>query len=96
MQKFRSTAKFLSNSPSNLSFEEHPVRPTPEQLYNHLRSAKIEGLNVYRKDQYPKHFHYGKGESELLLPILLTADKGYWIDKVREVIFIGVSLIVHR
>jgi hypothetical protein len=52
-------------------------------LYRSLRRAKIEGLNVYRREHFPKHFRFGTGKSELMLPIVLTADRGFWIEKPK-------------
>lgn len=43
-----------------------------------LRNAHIEGLNIYKKPDFPETFKF-QGETELILPIVLTADKGYFI-----------------
>ena len=58
-----------------------PEKGKEDYVYNSLRNAKIEGLNVYRREQFPRHFRYGTGQSELILPIVLTADRGFWIEK---------------
>ena len=46
-----------------------------------LRNAHIEGLNVYKKPDFPEKFRFDTSAAgaELILPIVLTADKGYYI-----------------
>ena len=48
-------------------------------MFNLLRNAHIEGLNVYKKPDFPEKFKFDKGDAELILPIVLTADKGFYI-----------------
>lgn len=47
------------------------------KIYKKLRGANIRGLNVYEKANIPARFHIKNHKN--LLPIYLTADKGYYI-----------------
>jgi len=55
-----------------------PEKKKMDNVYQQLRQANVKGLNVYKKDKLPKRFHIR--ESDLVLPIVLTADEGYVIN----------------
>lgn len=46
-----------------------------EHMYNHLMNANVKGLNVYMRKNLP--FRYRIRESDMVLPLVLTADEGY-------------------
>lgn len=48
-----------------------------EEVYNKIKNAKFPGLNVYRKQNIPEHYHLKN--NYLTLPILLVADEGSFI-----------------
>lgn len=52
-----------------------------DYVFNQLRNAHIEGLNIYKKPEFPAKFNFGKADNDLLLPIVLTTDKGYYIQE---------------
>jgi ectonucleotide pyrophosphatase/phosphodiesterase family protein 6 len=54
-----------------------------EHMFHHLMNANIKGLNVYKRQSLP--FRYRIKESDMVLPIVLTADEGYDIEapKIR-------------
>ncbi|RWS31963.1 ectonucleotide pyrophosphatase/phosphodiesterase family member 6-like isoform X1 [Leptotrombidium deliense] len=54
-----------------------PEKNRDNNVYEQLRNANIEGLNVYSKEKLKKRFRLRK--NSLLLPIILTTDKGYLI-----------------
>ena len=49
-----------------------------DHMYNHLMNANVKGLNVYKRQNLP--FRYRIKDSDLVLPIVLTADEGYDIE----------------
>ncbi|CAN8013225.1 unnamed protein product, partial [Ixodes persulcatus] len=60
------------------------LRPFPdkiEKVYNDLTIANIKGLHVYKREDLPDSYHLK--HSYLTQPIVLTADPGYYIKKVR-------------
>lgn len=50
------------------------------KVYDQLLQASVRGLNVYKRDKLPKKLHLR--DSEMVLPIVLTADEGYVINTV--------------
>lgn len=55
-----------------------------EHIYHHLVNANVKGLNVYRRQNLPSR--YRLKDSDILLPIILTADEGFDIEapKIRN------------
>ncbi|XP_058013072.1 ectonucleotide pyrophosphatase/phosphodiesterase family member 7-like [Ahaetulla prasina] len=54
-----------------------PKKGKEEEIYQKLKKAHPH-LRVYKKEEFPEHFHYAKHER--VLPILLYGDPGYVIN----------------
>lgn len=59
-----------------------PIEGKENELYDRLKSANIKGLHVYKKADIPDYFHLKN--NKLVLPILLVADEGYYIQKLDD------------
>ncbi|KAI1280462.1 Glycerophosphocholine cholinephosphodiesterase ENPP6 [Halotydeus destructor] len=55
-----------------------PEKGKNEFVYQQLLQGNNRGLNVYKRNALPKRFHLK--QSDRMLPIILTADKGYFIN----------------
>ncbi|XP_064470617.1 glycerophosphocholine cholinephosphodiesterase ENPP6-like [Ornithodoros turicata] len=61
------------------------LRPYPDKVdkvYHSLKSANIEGLNVFKKNHLPRLYHLKR--SYLTQPLVLTADVGYVIKRMSN------------
>ncbi|KAM4697790.1 ectonucleotide pyrophosphatase/phosphodiesterase family member 7-like [Rhinophrynus dorsalis] len=54
-----------------------PKEGKEEELYQKLKNAHPQ-LNVFKKDEFPEHFHYAKHNR--ILPIMLYGDLGYSVN----------------
>ncbi|XP_013922739.1 PREDICTED: ectonucleotide pyrophosphatase/phosphodiesterase family member 7-like [Thamnophis sirtalis] len=54
-----------------------PKKGKEEEIYKKLKGAHPH-LHVYKKEEFPEHFHYAKHER--VLPILVYGDSGYAIN----------------
>ncbi|RWS22215.1 ectonucleotide pyrophosphatase/phosphodiesterase family member 6-like isoform X4, partial [Leptotrombidium deliense] len=55
----------------------YPKRGKEEKIYNTLKKAKVKGMHYYRKSDLPEHYHIK--HHRRVSPIVLVADKGYFV-----------------
>ncbi|XP_067136126.1 glycerophosphocholine cholinephosphodiesterase ENPP6-like [Centruroides vittatus] len=53
-----------------------------DEIINDFKKANIPGLHVFKKEDIPNHYHFKK--HNLVLPILLMADEGYYINPIND------------
>uniref|UniRef100_A0A1W7RA20 glycerophosphocholine cholinephosphodiesterase n=1 Tax=Hadrurus spadix TaxID=141984 RepID=A0A1W7RA20_9SCOR len=51
-----------------------------DQLYRNLIALGKKGLHIYKKDDIPNHYHFKN--NNLVLPVLLVADQGFFIQRI--------------
>ncbi|UYV73389.1 ENPP6 [Cordylochernes scorpioides] len=53
-----------------------------DKVYQDLMAASFKGLQVFKKEDIPEKFHFKN--HRLVLPILLLADEGYYINAISD------------
>lgn len=61
-----------------------PKKNKLDAVINDLKKANIRGLNIFKKEDIPNHYHFKN--HRLVLPIVLTADEGYYINPINDTI----------
>lgn len=80
MEPFADDIKYILYSGSSSMIL--PKEGRVDKLYNSLKEANIKGLQIFKKEDIPEHYHFK--HNRYVLPLFILADKGYYIKKLPD------------